>query len=63
MAYCPRCSRDVSTMEDEHVLSLLHYLVEDVKLRPHKADEATDKTCVAITAYIRGRERRYWEVK
>jgi len=63
MTYCPRCSRDVSPMEDENVLALLHGLVEDVRLRPDHADEATDKTCVAITAYIRGRERRYWEVK
>ena len=63
MTYCPRCHRDVHPLEDENILSLLSYLVEDVKLRPHKAAEATDATCVAITAYMRGRERRYWEVK
>ena len=45
------------------VLYLLNSLVENVKLRPHAADMETDKACVAITAYIRGRERRYWEVK
>ena len=50
-------------MEDENVLLLLNYLVEGIKLRPHKEAEETDKTCVAITAYIRGREQRYWEVK
>jgi hypothetical protein len=50
-------------MEDEHVLYLLNSLVEGIKIRPHKAAEETDKACVAITAYIRGRERRYWEVK
>jgi len=61
--YCPRCSRDVHPMEDENVLALLHGMAEDFRLRPHKIDETTDKTCVAITAYIRGRERRYWEVK
>jgi hypothetical protein len=50
-------------MEDENVLALLHGMAEDFRLRPHKIDETTDATCVAITAYIRGRERRYWEVK
>ena len=50
-------------MEDEYILALLSYLVEGVKLRPHMEAQETDKTCVAITAYIRGRERRYWEVK
>jgi len=63
MMYCPRCSRDVSPMEDEIVLYHLNALIESVKVRPHKEAEETDKACVAITAYIRGRERRYWEVK
>lgn len=61
--YCPKCSRDINPMEDEVVLGLLSALVYDVQLRPQHSDEATDKACVAITAYIRGRERRYWEVK
>jgi hypothetical protein len=63
MTYCPRCSRDVNPLEDEHVLSLLSYMAEDLRLLPHDKGRIVDKVCVAITAYIRGRERRYWEVK
>ena len=63
MTYCPRCSRDVHPMEDEHVLLVLNSLVENIKLRPHMEGSETDKACCIITAYIRGRERRYWEVK
>jgi len=50
-------------MEDEIVLMHLNSLVENIKLRPQEEASETDKACVAITAYIRGRERRYWEVK
>ena len=63
MTYCPKCSRDINPLADERVLALLNYMAADIKLRPHEADSTIDKTCVAITAYIRGRERRYWEVK
>ncbi len=63
MTYCPKCSRDINPLEDEHVLALLNYMAADIKLRPHEADQTIDKPCVAITSYIRGRERRYWEGK
>jgi hypothetical protein len=63
--HCPRCGRSDITivceckhpLEDEWILCLLNFLVEDVKLRPQKADESTDATCVAITSYMRGREQ------
>ena len=65
---CPRCGRDEkhgglvvlcqckAPLEDEYVLALLNYMVEDIKLLPHEEARITDKTCVAITAYMRGRE-------
>lgn len=64
-AICPRCNRSDATwvcecrspLEDEWVLCLLNWLVADVKLRPHKEAETTDATCVAITSYMRGREK------
>jgi hypothetical protein len=43
-------------LEDEYILALLNYLVADIKLLPNREAEITDKTCVAITAYMRGRE-------
>jgi hypothetical protein len=63
VTYCPKCSKDIHPLEDEIVLALLNGMAEDIKLRPEEADRITDKTCVAITAYIRGRERKYWEVR
>jgi len=65
--HCPHCGRSKmdgltiicpcrSPLEDEHILRLLNFMVADIKLRPEKESEITDKTCVAITAYIHGRE-------
>lgn len=64
---CPFCGRDKGSglvilcpckqpLEDEWILALLSFMAADLRLLPNKEAEIIDKTCVAITSYMRGRE-------
>jgi hypothetical protein len=44
------------SLEDENILRYLSFYREELKLRPEKWPEITDKCACIITAYMRGRE-------
>ena len=66
VSQCPLCGRTPALIvcdcrqgiEDEYILRYLSMYREELKIRPHVADEITDRFACIITAYMHGLKSR-----